>query len=260
MNNDPLIFDFAMAQDKPSSFRKDKSNVCPFCDTGNLTDIYEKSGPMIWLHNKFPTLRDTLQTVLIESDDHHGDIASYSKDYNRKLMRFSMHCFEKMAQDSRFKSTLWYKNYGPLSNGSLVHPHMQIVGLEKEDGYKYIYPNNFEGITVFENEGVNVNFATHPVQGFQEININLKNKKNSSIDLWADWIQVAINYTLNIMYNGRCNSYNLFFYPRQNGYCAKVVPRFNASPYFVGYKLSQCNDEKTLTHEASQLLNYWKNN
>ena len=127
MNNDPLIFDFAMAQDKPSSFRKDKSNVCPFCDTGNLTDIYEKSGPMIWLHNKFPTLRDTLQTVLIESDDHHGDIASYSKDYNRKLMRFSMHCFEKIAQDSRFKSTLWYKNYGQRFLESLP------VGAKKVD-------------------------------------------------------------------------------------------------------------------------------
>lgn len=247
-----------MAKDKPSSFRKDKSNVCPFCDTDHLIDIYQQKDDMIWLHNRFPTLRDTLQTVLIESSDHHGDIATYSKDCNRELIKFSMACFEKLAKNSKYKSVLWYKNFGPLSNGSLIHPHMQIVGLEKEDGYKYIHPNNFEGIRVFQKDGVEVNFALHPVQGFQEININLQNKVEEDINLWADWMQVAINYTLNIMYNGRCNSYNLFFYPKGQGYCAKVVPRFNASPYFVGYKLSQRNDKKTLTSEGEKLLNYWQ--
>ncbi|WP_297816114.1 DUF4931 domain-containing protein [uncultured Lactobacillus sp.] len=260
MKNDPLIFDFAIAQDKPSSFRKDKSNLCPFCDTAYLTDIYEKSHEMIWLHNRFPTLRNTVQSVLIESNDHNGDISTYSKEYNHELMKFSMHCFEKMNNDPKFKSVVWYKNFGPLSNGSLIHPHMQIVGLEKEDGYKYIHPNNFEGIPVFQEGEVNVNFALHPVQGFQEININLESKTDKGINLWADWIQQAIKYTLNIMYNGRCNSYNLFFYPRKSGYCAKIVPRFNASPYFVGYKLSQCNDENTLSKETKRLLNYWQNN
>ncbi len=50
---------------------------------------------------------------------------------------------------------------------------MQIVGLDKEDGYKYIHDNNFTGINVFKTNNMDVNFATHPIQGFQEININL---------------------------------------------------------------------------------------
>lgn len=255
MKNDPIIFELAVAHDKPSSFRKDKSHVCPFCDVDNLIDVYEKDGPMIWLHNRFPTLRDTVQTVLVESDDHDGDVTNYSQEYNRKLMHFALHCFEKMHHDPQYRSVLWYKNFGPLSAGSLSHPHMQIVGLEKEDGYKYIQANNFTGVEVFKDNKVEVNFSTHPVQGYQEINLNLLDK--SAIDEWADWIQAGAQYTLERMYNGRCTSYNLFFYPRPDGgICCKIVPRFYASPYFVGYKLSQCNDEKTLNREVENLRNF----
>lgn len=256
MKNDPIIFELAVAHDKPSSFRKDKSHVCPFCDVEHLTDIYEKNDAMIWLHNRFPTLRDTLQTVLIESDDHDGDVTNYSQEYNRKLMRFALHCFDKMSHDSRFKSVLWYKNFGPLSAGSLSHPHMQLVGLEKEDGYKYIQANNFTGIPVFQDNNIEVNFSTHPIQGYQEINVNLLNREG--INTWADWIQYSAQYMLEEMYNGRCTSYNLFFYPRDNsdGICCKLVPRFYASPYFVGYKLSQCNDEKTLRREVGNLQRF----
>ena len=61
MNNDPLIFEFAVAKNKPSSFNSEKSNICPFCDVENLTDIYQTNGSMIWLANRFPTLKDTKQ-------------------------------------------------------------------------------------------------------------------------------------------------------------------------------------------------------
>ena len=106
MNNDPLIFEFAIAKDKPSSFNKDKSNACPFCDVDNLTNIYQTNGSMIWLANKFPTLRDTKQTVLIESDKHSGDVATYSQEYNRRLMKFALECFDKMRQNREFRSVL----------------------------------------------------------------------------------------------------------------------------------------------------------
>ena len=252
LNNDPLIFEFAVAKDKPSNFNGNKSNVCPFCDVKNLTDIYQKNGSMIWLANRFPTLKDTKQTVLIESDDHDGDVSNYPQAYNRKLMRFALACFDKMQQNNAFKSVLWYKNFGPKSNGSLSHPHMQIVGLNKEDGYKYIHENNFTGVTVFETNDIEVNFATHPVQGFQEINVNLL--KRSGLNVWSDWIQSGVQYTLKKMYDGRCDSYNLFFYPNENKICCKIIPRFYAPPYFVGYKLSERNDDDTLRREAKRLL------
>ena len=110
LNNDPLIFEFAIAKDKPSSFNAERDNTCPFCDVDNLTDIYRINGPMIWLANRFPTLKDTKQTVLIESDDHDGDVSNYSKEYNRELMKFALKCFNKMRQSGKFESVLWYKN------------------------------------------------------------------------------------------------------------------------------------------------------
>ncbi len=257
MNNDPLVFEFKVAHDKPSSFRKDKSNVCPFCNVKELENIYLKKGPMIWLKNKFPTLRDTWQTVLIESNDHRGDISNYTRDYNRQLMRFSLECFKQAKSNPNFRSVLWYKNFGPKSNGSLIHPHMQIVALEKENGYKYVHENNFSGVKVFQQDQVEVNFALHPIQGFQEININLFDLDSiSNIKLWADWIQNGVRYTLEKMYNGRCDSYNLFFYPYQTYICCKIIPRFYAPPYFVGYKLSQVNDLNTLEIEAKNLRNF----
>ena len=259
MTNDPLVFQMSIAKGKPQSYRKDKKkNVCPFCDVENLTDIYAKEDDMIWLKNKFPTLRDTWQTVLIESSDHNGDISTYTQEHNRKLMHFALACFEKMQASDQYESIVWYKNYGPHSGGSLIHPHMQIVGFEHEDGYKYIHPNNFEGETLFEKSGVEVNIAEHPVQGYTELNINLLDK--NSIDLWADWIQSGAKYLLNIMYNGRCDSYNLFFYPRNDGgICAKYITRFEAPPYFVGYKLSQVNDEITLDKEAHRFRKFFDN-
>lgn len=260
MKNDPLVFKLATAKNKPSSFRKDKDSTCPFCDIASLKDIYLQEGDLIWLHNRFPTLKDTLQTVLIESADHDGDISNYSIDHNRKLIKFALKCFDKVVKSNKYQSVLWYKNYGPLSGGSLVHPHMQIVGLERENGYKYIQENNFTGVPVYEDELVEVNFALHPIQGYQEINVNIKNlKEENALNEWADSIQKSIQYTLREMYQGRCTSYNLFFYPYQKNVkhqiCAKIIPRFNAPPYFVGYKLSQRNDKMTLETEAKRLFN-----
>lgn len=259
MKNDPLVFQLSMAKNKPQSYRKKvpkKRRICPFCDVAHLTDIYRQDGDLIWLHNKFPTLRDTKQTVLIESSDHNGDLSTYTKEHNRKLMKFALECFEEMQNNGQYQSVLWYKNYGPHSGGSLIHPHMQIVGLEKEDGYKYIHPNNFEGETLFANQDVEVNIAQHPVQGYTEININALTKND--LDLWSDWIQSGAKYLLNIMYDGRCDSYNLFFYPREDdGICAKYITRFEAPPYFVGYKLSQVNDELTLDKEAHRFRAFY---
>lgn len=258
MENEPLVFQMKVAKNKPQSYRKRTKahNYCPFCDVAHLTDIYRQEGELIWLHNKYPTLRDTQQTVLIESHDHHGDLSTYSRQHNRHLMRFALACFRHMQQSRQYRSVLWYKNFGPHAGGSLAHPHMQIVGLKKENGYKYIHPNNFEGKTLFQNKEVKVNIAQHPVQGYTEINVN--NLTQGAPALWADWLQISAKYMLQIMYNGRCDSYNLFFYPRlDGGICGKFITRFEAPPYFVGYKLSQVNDELTLDKEAHRLHRFF---
>ncbi|ANZ56404.1 galactose-1-phosphate uridylyltransferase [Lactobacillus helveticus] len=141
---------------------------------------------------------------------------------------------------------------------SRIHHGIEIPCFLRQLINKYIHPNNFEGETLFDENGVEVNIAEHPVQGYTELNINLLNK--DSIDLWADWIQSVAKYLLNIMYNGRCDSYNLFFYPREDGgICAKYITRFEAPAYFVGYKLSQVNDEITLDKEAHRFREFYDN-
>lgn len=65
-----------------------------------------------------------------------------------------------------------YKNKGPLSGGSLVHPHMQIVGLEQEDGYASLTSANFEGINVWQQGRIAANISTEPIMGFFEVNVS----------------------------------------------------------------------------------------
>ena len=258
MENDPLVFDVNIAKEKPNSYRKVKNNSgCPFCNVAELTNIIKRQGGMIWLDNKYPTLLDTVQTVLIESNKHAGDITTYSPEYNRALMRFSLSCFKQMNDSPEFGSVLWYKNFGKNSGGSLEHPHMQIVGLKKMNGYKYLQPNNFEGISIFNNNGLEVNVGTHPIQGYIELDFNLLDEK--SIDDWSDWIQSGAKYMLEVLSNGRCDSYNLFFYPRfDQGICAKLILRYTASPYFVGYKLSQIDNRKKLLTEAEKFKRFFE--
>lgn len=112
----------------------------PFCDTEGLANIIQRDGDCIWLENKFKTLRATRQTVLIESANHDADLVTYEPDELHHVIRFALGCWQQMIDSQQYRSVLMYKNKGPLSGGSLVHPHMQIVGLERENGYAALAP------------------------------------------------------------------------------------------------------------------------
>ena len=176
-----LVFDVVKAKGKPDDNRRPGTS-CPFCDVDGLENIIRRDGDRIWLQNKFRTLRHTLQTVLIESADHDADITTYEPEELHGVIRFALSCWEQMIDSGDYRSVLMYKNMGPLSGGSLTHPHMQIVGLEKEDGYAEISMKHFEGMPI-----------------------------------------------------------------------VKALPRWEVSPYFVGYRLAQCNAETTLAHDAECL-------
>lgn len=144
----------------------------PFCDTEGLANIIQRDGDCIWLENKFKTLRATRQTVLIESANHDADLVTYEPDELHHVMRFALGCWQQMIDSQQYRSVLMYKNKGPLSGGSLVHPHMQIVGLEQEDGYAALTSANFEGIDVWRHGRVAVNISTEPIMGFFEVNVS----------------------------------------------------------------------------------------
>nr|O07380.1 RecName: Full=Di-/tripeptide transporter [Lactobacillus helveticus]AAC45382.1 di-/tripeptide transporter [Lactobacillus helveticus] len=92
-----------------------------------------------------------------------------------------------------------------------------------------------EGETLFDENGVEVNIAEHPVQGYTELNINLLNK--DSIDLWADWIQSVAKYLLNIMYTADVIVIIIFYLVKMAAlwWAWSYIP---LSTVFVGYKYS----------------------
>lgn len=240
-----LIFLPLAANGKPQHLGSEKAG-CPFCDYAEEDNILRKEGNHLWVLNKYQTLRDTFQTIIIEHPDHNKDISTYTIEENRKLFAFAFDCWAKTKADPQFKSVLFYKNHGPLSGGSLKHPHMQIVGLKEIDGEAQIQSENFEGITVLSEKNVEINFSSMPVMGFLEINLLVDVKAVDAINCLADYVQKTVKYILNTYHHGRCESYNLFLFEREGKYIVKLTPRFIVSPYFVGYKLTQNFTEEHL--------------
>lgn len=249
--DNPLIFNMEINKNKYANLAETK-RICPFCDTPNLKDILDIQKHKIWLKNKFPTVENSLMTVIIESDKHLGDISTYSVEENRQVFRFAFECWQKLLNDPKYQSVLMFKNFGPHSGGTLRHPHMQIIGLEDADGYEHISPENFEGVTIKHNS-VDITLSTRPIMGFVEFNVIITNLAN--IDHLADRVQTITHYLLEDYMNGRCDSYNLFFYkmPESERYICKIVPRFITSPYFIGYKIPQVNKNNRLEEIAKEL-------
>jgi galactose-1-phosphate uridylyltransferase len=251
MNPNVIVFQPQIARQKPETIVH-RDHSCPFCDVANLKKIIQQEADRIWLVNKYRTLAKTWQTVIIETAVHEGDISTYSHEQNRAILKFALNAWQQTQASGKYRSTALYKNYGPLSGGSLSHPHLQIVGFEEADIYQQIKPENFQGMKVVADDRVELNLATEPIMGFVEFNLILRDI--NQIDEFADYLQLIIQYLLGDYFNGRCNSYNLFFYPApQQQIIAKVVPRFIASPYFVGYKASQVNDYQRLAEISQEL-------
>lgn len=159
MDTQQLYFLNDIGKQKPESIRN-RSAACPFCDRENLTDILATEGSIIWLKNKFPTLKDTFQTVLIETDNCEDHIATYTEEHMRKLIRFSILHWLNLQEDEEFTSVILYKNHGPFSGGSLHHAHMQIIGMKHVDYLENIEEANFQGVIVQKMNALNSIFQS----------------------------------------------------------------------------------------------------
>ncbi|GBG97373.1 DUF4931 domain-containing protein [Lactococcus termiticola] len=226
------------------------NTACPFCEVDQLTDIYKTDGHKIWLKNKFPTIEKAEMTVIIESDKHVGDVSNYGKKENQEIFRFAFNCWEEMIASGNFRSVLMFKNFGPRSGGSLRHPHFQVVGLPNVNGYAEIKKENFSGLLIHKNS-VDITLSDHPVMGFVEFNVSIRSL--SAVEKLADQVQKITAFLLSDYMHGHCDSYNLFFYHFEDQYICKIVPRFITSPYFIGYKLSQVNNQDYLEELAETL-------
>lgn len=251
MDTQQLYFLNDIGKQKPESIRN-RNAACPFCDQENLTDILATDGSIIWLKNKFPTLKDTFQTVLIETDNCEDHIGTYTEEHMRKLIRFSIHHWLSLQSNEEFTSVILYKNHGPFSGGSLHHAHMQIIGMKHVNYLENIEEENFQGVLVQKNERIELNISERPIIGFTEFNIVIEDI--AFIDEMANYIQQTVRYILTDFHKG-CSSYNLFFYHLNGKIICKVVPRFVVSPLYVGYKIPQVSTK--LEEVKIQLAQYF---
>lgn len=230
-----LIFDSNIGSFKPESIVNTDAK-CPFCCREKLVDIIAQDGPIVLLKNKYPVLRDTFQTVIIETEDCHSELSLYPKEHLHRVIQFGIEKWQEMIQSKEFASVLFFKNHGPCSGGTIRHPHMQIVGLRNIDYSDRISVKSLQGSIIHQVDGVELNLAKEPKIGFCEFNVRLSNL--NAVDKMADYIQIIAHYLLN-HFHKRCNSYNVFFYYLEGQISAKIMPRLVTSPVFIGYSIPQ---------------------
>ncbi|WP_408009861.1 DUF4931 domain-containing protein [Pseudalkalibacillus sp. A8] len=231
-----LKFDKSIARKKPNNIHQKKP--CPFCVTEGLSELLETQDSIILVKNKYPVVQDAFQTVLIETDDCESELSEYSKPHLFKLIRFGVEKWLEMEEQGSYQSVSFFKNYGPLSGGSVRHPHMQIIGFNDVDYRENLKEDYFIGDEIHCSNGVQLNLSTMPMIGFTEFNI-VMNDDLAGIDQAADYIQKTVHYILH-HYNGQgCSSYNLFFYHWLGKIFIKIIPRYPTTPLFVGYGFRQ---------------------
>lgn len=249
--NKYLEFNISIGQQKPESIINTETK-CPFCDRSSLASIIDKDGDILLVKNKYPVLHDTLQTVLIETSECQSELSEYSKAHLYRLLRFGINHWLEMHDSGKYASVLFFKNHGPLSGGTIRHPHMQIIGLKNVDYHEYFAKSHFDGILIDRQDGVELNISTSPRIGFSEFNVLMLNN-NDNIEQMADYIQATVHFLLND-FNKKCKSYNLFFYLIENLIHVKIVPRFPTSPIYIGYGIPQVSNQLTMTVEKFKNL------
>ncbi|GIN62131.1 DUF4931 domain-containing protein [Robertmurraya siralis] len=238
MSDIHLFFNTEIGVQKPESIRN-KNTRCPFCAREELTDLIDVDGPIILLKNKYPVLENAFQTVLIETDDCSGELSLYTKEHLVRLFTFALKHWQAMEEGGEYQSVLFFKNHGPLSGGSIAHPHMQIIGLKTIDYMENVSSSIFEGLKIAEESDVLFSLSTKPKVGFYEFNVRMSNLQQ--LPSFASYIQIAVHYILN-EFPFRASSYNLFFYRMDEVIYAKIVPRFVTTPLYIGYSIPQVPD------------------
>lgn len=167
----------------------------------------EKRGPMIWLENAYPVLKDSWQTLIIESDDCDGEFSSYTPEYALKLIEFGLEKWQQVKDMGKFRSVVFYRNHGYMAGGTIHHPHSQIVGFKDYDYHQDIKPFHFVGPSIIEEDGLTVNLSQRPIIGFYEVNLILKDR--GKLGKFVRYMQLTADYFMHsfVSFN---DSYNIF--------------------------------------------------
>ena len=210
------------------------NNACPFCDVEHLTNIIDTDGDIIFLKNKYNVVEGADQFVLIEGSECNIDMPDYSNEHMRRVIRLGLKHWKSLLDSGKYEEVLFFKNFGPMSGGTIKHPHMQLVGFPKLNSDLLFFPEEMRGIVVNTLNGVEMNVSNCPRIGFGEINI--VPQIDSDLDTFADFIKIGVHY-LTHHFRRNLTSYNIFFYHKERQIYVKLIPRFATSPYFVGYNI-----------------------
>ncbi|SFD00216.1 DUF4931 domain-containing protein [Clostridium uliginosum] len=243
-----IVFLNDIGKEKPNNFRNNDTQ-CPFCNRAELEGVIDEKGSFILLKNKYPTLQDTLQLVIIETCSCEIGMGEYSPEYMENLIRFGVKHWLKLEENDEYKSVIFYKNHGPNSGGSIKHAHMQIVGLKSIDYRENLNQKYFDGVEIYRSRSCIVNLSDQPINGFSEFNVIIDDDLNSLNEL-SNGVRKIVHYILN-NYFAKCDSFNLFFYHWNGKIICKVTPRFTTSPLLLGYSLKQISN--SLVHIAKKL-------
>ena len=233
MNVNLIGFNTDVGKTKPENIIH-ADNACPFCDVANLKDILETDDDIIFLKNKYIVIEGADQFVLIEGRDCYVDMPSYSREKMRRVIRMGLRQWKKLLDCGKYEEVLFFKNFGPMSGGTIRHPHMQLVGFPKLKTDLLFDTEELRGVVIAEKNHVELNVSNCPRVGFGELNVVVE--EGGSHETLADFLQIGVHY-LTHYFRKNLNSYNIFFYHRAEKIFAKIMPRFATSPYFVGYNI-----------------------
>lgn len=220
---------------------------CPFCNRDALAEIIDEDGSILLVKNKYQTLVDTVQTVLIETEDCTADITSYDSSYIQRIISFGIDHWLKMEASGAFRSVAFFKNHGPLSGGSINHAHMQIVGLKNIDYRLNLNDEIFEGVEIYRGGNSVLNISTKPLACAMEFNLITTPRDDVFM---AEKLQKIVRYILT-----QCGSFNLFFYRWNGSIICKVIPRYVTSPFLIGYSIPQTTSRlQQIVEEVKRIM------
>lgn len=237
-----MVFQTDIGRQKPFTVREeDDASACPFCDRSMLPPILRQDGDILLVRNKYPILQNTDPFVLIETAECESELSLYSEEHLIRVFQMAFDVWREMMESNRYRSVLFLKNHGPLSGGSLRHPHMQLIGLYDLDYHEGFRADAFYGPVIRRVRGAELNLSDRPRIGFSEFNAILTDQ--NAFGEYCVMIQKAVQFVLRRHHGGQIGSYNLFFYTLDDVIYCKIMPRYATTPVFMGYNIPQVVDD-----------------
>lgn len=248
-----IPFKASTGKSKPNTLLNNEYK-CPFCNRDELRSegrVIKETEDFILVRNKYPVMANTFPTVLVEHTSCDEHIGTYSIEYLNKLLDFAFDYYFQLKESNKYRSIILFKNHGIFSGGSIKHPHMQVIGFEKNDYAENLSPSDFEGETILSNNAIDWNISSKPRSELYEINLILKDTKR--IDILSKYLQKSVNFVLEQL-NPKFKCFNLAFYIEEDTIKVKLFSRGPTSVLLLGFGIHQTPDN--LSEVAERLKNF----